>query len=83
MCILVRRVAITGYWAYGLSVQSNILFSLMHPRGVIALASAMVIVHVLGSWQVRASSGSVPSASELVFAARVGMAPPDVCAPRG
>lgn len=45
-------VAFTGYWAYGNTVQSNILFSLEHPRGVIALASAMVLIHVLGSWQV-------------------------------
>ena len=36
-----RRVASAGYWAYGSSVQSNILFSLEHPKGVIALASAM------------------------------------------
>jgi len=34
-------VAFTGYWAYGSNVESNILFSLENPRGVIALASAM------------------------------------------
>lgn len=34
-------VAFTGYWAYGSNVESNILFSLEHPKGVIALASAM------------------------------------------
>ena len=34
----------------------NILFSLEHPAGVIALASAMVLVHVLGSYQVRRRS---------------------------
>jgi amino acid permease len=45
-------VAFSGYWAYGDTVQSNILFSLEHPAGVIALASAMVLVHVLGSYQV-------------------------------
>jgi hypothetical protein len=30
----------------------NILFSLENPRGVISLASAMVLIHVLGSYQV-------------------------------
>jgi len=33
--------ACAGYWAYGNTVASNILFSLQHPKGVIALASAM------------------------------------------
>lgn len=41
-----------GYWAYGHTVNDNILFSLEHPRGVIALASMMVLVHVMGSYQV-------------------------------
>jgi len=45
-------VAFTGYWAYGFNAASNILFSLEHPRGVIALASMMVFIHVLGSFQV-------------------------------
>jgi amino acid permease len=45
-------VAFTGYWAYGNTVADNILFSLENPRGVIALASAMVLVHVFGSYQV-------------------------------
>lgn len=48
-------VAFAGYWAYGSNVNENILFSLSHPRGVIALASTMVLVHVLGSYQVRVS----------------------------
>lgn len=41
-----------GYWAYGHLVNDNILFSLEHPRGVIALAAMMVLVHVTGSYQV-------------------------------
>lgn len=45
-------VAFSGYWAYGATVKDNILFSLSHPRGVLALASAMVLVHVIGSYQV-------------------------------
>lgn len=44
--------AIAGYWAYGHTVNDNILFSLDHPRGVIALASMMVLIHVMGSYQV-------------------------------
>lgn len=45
-------VAFSGYWAYGFGAKDNILFTLEHPAGVIALASAMVLVHVLGSYQV-------------------------------
>ena len=41
-----------GYWAYGRTVSENILFSLDHPRGVIALAAMMVLLHVTGSYQV-------------------------------
>lgn len=47
-----HRVAITGYWAYGNIVASNVLFSLQHLRGVISLASATVLDHVRASWQV-------------------------------
>lgn len=45
-------VAFSGYYAYGQTVAENILFSLDHPRGVIALAAMMVLVHVTGSYQV-------------------------------
>jgi hypothetical protein len=38
----------------------NILFSLEHPAGVISLASAMVLVHVLGSYQVYTVPGTDP-----------------------
>ena len=41
-----------GYWAYGRTVSENILFSLDHPRGIIALAAMMVLLHVTGSYQV-------------------------------
>lgn len=41
-----------GYWAYGRNVSENILFSLDHPRGIIALAAMMVLLHVTGSYQV-------------------------------
>lgn len=33
-------------------LQDNILFSLTNPRGIISLASAMVLLHVVGSYQV-------------------------------
>eukprot|EP00208_Stichococcus_sp_RCC1054_P002184 CAMPEP_0206149468 /NCGR_PEP_ID=MMETSP1473-20131121/37794_1 /ASSEMBLY_ACC=CAM_ASM_001109 /TAXON_ID=1461547 /ORGANISM="Stichococcus sp, Strain RCC1054" /LENGTH=520 /DNA_ID=CAMNT_0053546931 /DNA_START=237 /DNA_END=1799 /DNA_ORIENTATION=- len=45
-------VAFAGYWAYGFEVEDNILFSLTNPRGIISLASAMVLLHVVGSYQV-------------------------------
>ncbi len=36
----------------GPQVQPNVLFSLEHPRGVVALAAIMVLIHVTGSYQV-------------------------------
>lgn len=44
--------AFAGYWAFGNKVQPNILYSLEHPRGVVALANLMVAIHVTGSYQV-------------------------------
>ena len=43
-------VAFAGYWAFGNLVEDNVLFSLSDPKGVIAMASIFVLVHVLGSY---------------------------------
>jgi len=56
-------------------VSDNILFSLTNPRGVIALASAMVLVHVLGSYQVRASA-TYQSRRNAFCALALGFTPP-------
>jgi len=56
-------------------VSDNILFSLTNPRGVIALASAMVLVHVLGSYQVRASA-TYQSRRNAFCALALGYTPP-------
>jgi len=45
-------VALVGYWAFGNSVQDNILLTLEKPRWLIAMANMMVVVHVIGSYQV-------------------------------
>ena len=45
-------VALIGYWAFGNSVQDNILLSLEKPTWLIAMANMMVVVHVIGSYQV-------------------------------
>ncbi|PKA54795.1 Lysine histidine transporter 1 [Apostasia shenzhenica] len=47
-------VAFIGYWAFGNSVDDNILISLQTPHWLIALANMMVVVHVIGSYQVYA-----------------------------
>lgn len=46
-------VALIGYWAFGNSVEDNILVSLEKPRWLIAMANMMVVVHVIGSYQVK------------------------------
>lgn len=47
-------VAIIGYWAFGNKVADNILISLEHPTWLIAAANLMVVVHVIGSYQIYA-----------------------------
>ncbi|KAH6558999.1 hypothetical protein KP509_1Z032700 [Ceratopteris richardii] len=47
-------VAILGYWAFGNAVEDNILKSLQHPTWLIAAANLMVVVHVIGSYQIYA-----------------------------
>lgn len=45
-------VALVGYWAFGKAVDDNILITLEKPRWLIAIANMMVVVHVIGSYQV-------------------------------
>ncbi|KAL6857215.1 hypothetical protein ACP4OV_018597 [Aristida adscensionis] len=47
-------VALVGYWAFGNSVDDNVLITLSRPKWLIALANMMVVVHVIGSYQVYA-----------------------------
>ncbi|XP_020246161.1 lysine histidine transporter 2-like [Asparagus officinalis] len=47
-------VALVGYWAFGNSVEDNILITLEKPRWIIAVANMMVVVHVIGSYQIYA-----------------------------
>ncbi|KAG6474343.1 hypothetical protein ZIOFF_068269 [Zingiber officinale] len=47
-------VAFVGYWAFGNDVEDNILISLNRPRWLIAMANMMVVVHVIGSYQIYA-----------------------------
>lgn len=45
-------VAIAGYWAFGNSVEDNVIFSIGHPRWMVAMADIFVTIHVIGSYQV-------------------------------
>lgn len=47
-------VALLGYWAFGNGVEGNILKSLKKPTWLIAAANLMVVVHVIGSYQIYA-----------------------------
>ncbi|WVZ95269.1 hypothetical protein U9M48_041056 [Paspalum notatum var. saurae] len=46
--------ALIGYWAFGNHVDGNILITLNNPRWLIAIANMMVVVHLIGSYQVYA-----------------------------
>lgn len=48
-------VAMIGYWAFGHDVDDNVLITLQRPAWLIAAANLMVVVHVIGSYQVRPS----------------------------
>jgi hypothetical protein len=45
-------VSLVGYWAFGNRVDSDILITLSRPKWLIALANMMVVIHVIGSYQV-------------------------------
>lgn len=45
-------VSISGYWAFGISVEDDVLVSLENPNWLIAAANFMVFLHVIGSYQV-------------------------------
>uniref|UniRef100_A0A0D9X401 Amino acid transporter transmembrane domain-containing protein n=1 Tax=Leersia perrieri TaxID=77586 RepID=A0A0D9X401_9ORYZ len=47
-------VALVGYWAFGNQVNDNILITLSRPKWLIALANMMVVIHVIGSYQIYA-----------------------------
>ncbi|KAM1170264.1 hypothetical protein ACFX2G_021161 [Malus domestica] len=47
-------VALIGYWAFGQDVDDNVLIDLKKPTWLIAAANLMVVVHVIGSYQVYA-----------------------------
>ncbi|KAK4835955.1 hypothetical protein QYF36_016817 [Acer negundo] len=47
-------VAMIGYWAFGQDVDDNVLMALQRPGWLIAAANLMVVVHVIGSYQVYA-----------------------------
>lgn len=45
-------VAFIGYWAFGQDVADNVLVALERPSWLIAAANLMVVIHVIGSYQV-------------------------------
>ncbi|XP_019093333.1 PREDICTED: lysine histidine transporter-like 5 [Camelina sativa] len=45
-------VAVSGYWAFGVHVEDDVLISLERPVWLIAAANFMVFIHVIGSYQV-------------------------------
>ncbi|XP_057810142.1 lysine histidine transporter-like 6 [Salvia miltiorrhiza] len=47
-------VALIGYWAFGQDVPDNVLVALSRPSWLIAAANLMVVIHVIGSYQVYA-----------------------------
>ncbi|CAD6246520.1 unnamed protein product [Miscanthus lutarioriparius] len=47
-------VTFVGFWAFGKTVDSDILVTLSRPKWLIALANMMVVIHVIGSYQIYA-----------------------------
>lgn len=45
-------VAFVGYWAFGQDVEDNVIVGLRKPAWLIAAANLMVVIHVIGSYQV-------------------------------
>ncbi|KEH15811.1 transmembrane amino acid transporter family protein [Medicago truncatula] len=49
-------VAIIGYWMFGNQVKDNVLISLEKPAWLIAISNLFVVLHVIGSYQVKFSN---------------------------
>ncbi|KAG6588916.1 Lysine histidine transporter 1, partial [Cucurbita argyrosperma subsp. sororia] len=47
-------VAFIGYWMFGNSMKENILMSLEKPTWLIATANMLVVIHVIGGYQIYA-----------------------------
>ncbi|KAJ1267083.1 hypothetical protein BS78_07G028800 [Paspalum vaginatum] len=47
-------VSFVGYWAFGSQVNGDILVTINNPKWLIAMANMMVVVHVIGSYQIYA-----------------------------
>lgn len=45
-------VALIGYWAYGNQVTDDIITFVSQPTWLVVIANLMVVVHVVGSYQV-------------------------------
>ncbi|KAG9457004.1 hypothetical protein H6P81_001512 [Aristolochia fimbriata] len=45
-------VSVAGYWAFGNTVQDDILVSLERPPWLVAVGNLMVFIHVIGGYQV-------------------------------
>eukprot|EP01018_Ginkgo_biloba_P020694 Gb_30296 [translate_table: standard] len=54
VAICYMPVAFVGYWAFGQNVDDNVLITLSRPSWLIAMANMMVVVHVIGSYQIYA-----------------------------
>lgn len=73
-CRCYFAVSICGYWAFGINVADNVLMTdalkSTVPNGVIIAADIMVVIHVLGSFQVYSmpvcSSACAPQHASLV-----------------
>ena len=52
-------VALIGYWAFGQDVDDNVLMNLKKPAWLIASANLMVVIHVIGSYQVQIYSSQL------------------------
>ncbi|XP_051143932.1 lysine histidine transporter 1-like [Andrographis paniculata] len=47
-------VAVLGFWAFGNTVDTDVLVSLQKPKWLIAMANMFVVVHLIGSYQIYA-----------------------------
>ena len=49
-------VALLGCWAFGRDVGDNVLVALQRPPWLVAAANMMVVIHVVGSYQLSVRS---------------------------
>lgn len=55
IAICYTLVLVFGYWAYGNQITDDFLTFVSWPKQVVIIANVMVVIHIIGSYQVHSA----------------------------